>query len=95
MLEQAKAGYCASKAALEAVVLSLQHGETETNVLHHIVRVSLTDTPLARKVCPNITEWDKFYTAREIASYLVDIAEDPEKYPKIIVTPLYKPVRIK
>lgn len=91
--DESESGYCASKAALEAVVLSLQNGDKRTQVLHHAVRVSLTDTPLTRKVCPNITDWDKFYKGEEIALYLIDIVENPDNYPKTIVTPLYKPVR--
>ena len=91
--DESESGYCASKAALEAIVLSLQNGDKGTGILHHAARVSLTDTPLARKVCPGITDWSKFHTAREIASYLIDIAENPVHYPKAIVTPPYKPIR--
>ncbi len=96
--DPSEAGYCASKSALEAVVLSLQNEdkEKETGVLHHAVRVALTDTPLARKVCPDIKEeeWETHYTARETAAYLLDIVLRPENYPKPIVPLLYKPVRL-
>ncbi|UCD04171.1 MAG: SDR family oxidoreductase [Candidatus Woesearchaeota archaeon] len=92
--DASESGYCASKAALEAVVKSLQNGEQETGILHHAVRVSLTDTPLARRVYPTIKDWNPFYTAKEIASYLVDVVENPANYPKTIVKLPYKPVRI-
>lgn len=91
-----EAGYCASKAALEAVVLSLQSKDLglNTGVLHHLIRVPLTDTPLARKVCREIKDWSKFYTAREIASYLIDVVENPENYNEIVVKIPNLPLRI-
>lgn len=90
-----ESGYCASKKALESLVLCLsdEDKDKDTTVLHHAVRVSLTDTPLARKVCPNVEDWTQFYTAPETAKYLLDIVAHPDNYPKTIVTLPYRPVR--
>ena len=91
--DPSEAGYCASKAALEALVTSIQNGDREQGILHHAARVSLTDTPLARKVCPSITDWNQFYTPEETARCLIDIVEYPEKYPDPIVKLPLKPIR--
>jgi len=91
--EGSEAGYCASKSALESIILCFQNLSKEDDILHHAVRLSLTDTPLARKVCPDIVDWEKFYTAEENASYLVDMMEHPENYPKTIVSIPYRPIR--
>jgi NAD(P)-dependent dehydrogenase (short-subunit alcohol dehydrogenase family) len=91
-----ESGYCASKAALESLVLCLQNEDKSlgTKVLHHAIRVSLTDTPLARKVCPHITDWNQFYTAEETAKLILDVAERPELYAKPIVSVIpYRPMR--
>lgn len=89
--DPSEAGYCASKAALEALVLSLQNENPK--ILHRAVRVSLTDTPLARRVCPGITDWGEFYTSKEVAAGLIDIIARPAVYPKVIVPLPYRPVR--
>jgi len=93
--DHSESGYCASKAALESLVRCLQEEDKENKVKHHALRVALTDTPLARKVCPSITDWDVHYTARETASYLLDIVLQPENYPRPIISLPYQPVRTK
>lgn len=93
--DPSESGYCASKAALESLVRCLQEEDKENQIKHHALRVALTDTPLARKVCPSITdsEWNNHYTARETASYLLDLVLRPENYPHPIITLPYQPVR--
>ncbi len=97
-----EAAYQSSKAALESLILGLHETDkpgidkdesNKNRIYHHAVRVSLTDTPLARRVCPDVEDWNQFYTAEETAKVLIDIAENPEKYQKPIVTPLYRPIR--
>jgi len=88
--------YCVSKAALEALVLCVQNEDKGlgNKILHHAIRVSLTDTPLARKVCPDITDWNQFYTAEETAKLILNIAEKPELYPQVVVPVIpYRPIR--
>jgi NAD(P)-dependent dehydrogenase (short-subunit alcohol dehydrogenase family) len=91
--EPVETGYCTSKAALESLVLCLQNEDADKKVLHHAVRVSLTDTPLARRVCPQVADWESHYTARETAAYLLDVVGRPEVYPHPIITLPYRPVR--
>lgn len=93
--DETESGYCASKSALESIILSLQNGDNnkKTNVIHHAFRVALTDTPLARRECPHISDWNIYYKPEEIASYILDIILNPSNYPKTIIPLPYKPVR--
>lgn len=92
---QGEAIYSASKAALETFVRSFQTKDLSdrTGVLHHVVRVSLTDTPLARRVCPEITDWGEFYTPEETARYILHVVERPSIHPNLVVTPPIRPMR--
>jgi L-xylulose reductase len=58
--DETESGYCASKSALESIILTLQNGDNnqKTNVIHHAFRVALTDTPLARRECLNVSDWN-------------------------------------
>lgn len=91
--DKSEAGYCASKAALESIILCLHDADKETGIKHYAVRVSLTDTPLARRVCPKISDWSQFYTAEETALELIKIIEHPESYSNPIVTLSDRPFR--
>ena len=86
-------GYCASKAALEAIVRTLQDMDKNNKIKHYAVRVPLTDTPLARRVCVGFDDWKKVYTVNEIASIFLNIIENSENYLESIIEIPPLPVR--
>ena len=82
-----EAAYCASKAALESMVTCFAN--EDQNIRHNLVRIGLTDTPLARRVVPVDAgvDWSKVYTPQETARIIGDIVANPTEYELVVKVP--------